>query len=111
MITIRLFCAGGASTSILARKMRESAERRGLEVTVTFGGVHNLEQMKPKELEECDVALLGPQVGFSKMYVEQKCLDAGVPLEVIPMRDYGMCDGDAVLDLALGLMQKAKRSA
>lgn len=105
MILIRLFCAGGASTSILAEKMRQAAQKRGLEVEVTFGGVHNLEMMKPEELQKADVALLGPQVGYSKGLVEQKCADAGVPLDVIPMRAYGMCDGDAVLDLALGMMQ------
>jgi len=105
MIVIRLFCAGGASTSILAEKMRAAAKDRNLEVTVTFGGVHNLEVMKPEELCEADVALLGPQVGYTKSLVEQKCADAGVPLAVIPMRAYGLCDGEAVLDLALDLMK------
>ena len=105
MIMIRLFCAGGASTSILARKMREAAQRRGLDVTVTFGGVHDLEQMKMEELVQADVALLGPQVGYTKGYVEDKCAEAGVPLAVIPMRDYGMCDGEAVLGLALSMYE------
>ena len=53
---IRLFCAGGASTSILAAKMREAAKRRGLKAEVTLGDVHNLEQMRLEELERADVA-------------------------------------------------------
>lgn len=103
---IKLFCAGGASTSLLAEKMRKAATRRGVEATITFGGVHHLEMMKDEELAGVDVALLGPQVGFTKKLVEKKCADAGVPLEVIPMRAYGLCDGDAVLDLALELMER-----
>ena len=106
MILIRLFCAGGASTSLLAEKMRNAARDRKLDVEVTFGGVYNLQNMDMAELKQADVALLGPQVGYTKVQVEQKCADAGVPLAVIPMRDYGMCDGPAVLDLALSLMAK-----
>ena len=35
--------------------------------------------------------------------------EAGVPLEVIPMRAYGMCDGAAVIDLALKLIEENKK--
>lgn len=105
MITIRLFCAGGASTSLLAEKMRAAAAKRGLEVAVTFGGVHSLEEMSLDELRQADVALLGPQVGYTRQLVEGKCAEAGVPLEVIPMRAYGLCDGPAVIDLALRLIE------
>lgn len=104
---IRLFCAGGTSTSILARKIREAATSRGLDAEVTFGGVHHLQRMDPAELKQADVALLGPQVGFERAYLEDKCQEAGVPLAVIPMRDYGMCDGEAVLNLALDLMGRS----
>lgn len=109
MITIRLFCAGGASTSLLAEKMRKAAAERGLEVNVTFGGVHRLEMMQMEELEQADVALLGPQVGFTKGLVEDKCKEAGAPLEVIPMRAYGLCDGAAVIDLALKLIEENEK--
>lgn len=109
MILIRLFCAGGASTSLLAEKMRNAAKRRNLDVELTFGGVHNLEQMDMAELEHADVALLGPQVGYCLGYVDKKCEEAGVPVAVIPMRDYGLCDGDAVLDLALSMYESNQR--
>lgn len=88
--------------------MRKAAAERGIEVNVTFGGVHSLEMMKMEELEQADVALLGPQVGFTKRLVEEKCAETGVPLEVIPMRAYGLCDGAAVIDLALELIEANK---
>ena len=52
---------------------------------------------------EADVALLGPQVGYQLAKSKEICGAAGVPVDVIPMADYGMCNGMNVLRFAFKL--------
>ena len=60
MIKIKLFCSAGMSTSILVQKMREAAKEKDIAVEVSAHSVRSLE----KELDDCDVVLLGPQVAY-----------------------------------------------
>ena len=61
MITIRLFCAAGMSTSLLVNKMIASAKDKGIEVDIEAFP----ESQMDKRLDNVDVALLGPQVGYT----------------------------------------------
>ena len=106
MLKIRLFCAGGMSTSLLAEKIRKAGRDMGIEVDVEAHGVGRINRLKPEDLAAMDVALLGPQVGYAKGNYEKIFADAGVPMDVIPMRAYGMVDGKAVLELALSMVKK-----
>jgi PTS system cellobiose-specific IIB component len=102
MITIRLFCAAGMSTSLLVKKMKASAESKGIEADIEAFP----EGQMDKYLEEMDVALLGPQVGYTLSKAKKLCEPKGIPVEVIPMADYGMMNGQKVLDFALKLAGK-----
>ena len=55
-----------------------------------------------------DVALLGPQIAYTLAKSKQLCDEVNVPIDVIPMRDYGTLNGKAVLDFALNLIEEAK---
>ncbi|EOS59344.1 hypothetical protein C815_02244 [Firmicutes bacterium M10-2] len=102
MLTVRLFCAAGMSTSLLVNKMIEEAKKEGKEVDIVAYPVNELD----RRLEGVDAALLGPQVGYMKKKAQKIAGDAGVPLDVIPMADYGRCNGKAVLALAEKLANK-----
>ena len=102
MIKIRLFCAAGMSTSFLVTKMKKAAETKGIEADIEALPESSLE----KSLDGVDVALLGPQIGFALAKVKKVCDEKGVPVEVIPMVDYGMMNGEKVLALALKLAGK-----
>ncbi|MCO8284690.1 PTS sugar transporter subunit IIB, partial [Tetragenococcus halophilus] len=52
-----------------------------------------------------DVLLLGPQVRFMKGDFEKRLTPKGIPLDVINMSDYGMMNGENVLQQALNLME------
>ncbi len=52
------------------------------------------------------MALLGPQVAYTLDKSEAICKDNDIPIAVIPMADYGMLDGNKVLDLALSLVKE-----
>lgn len=99
MLKIKLFCAAGMSTSMLVKKMLEAADKKGLDVQI----VAYPESQMDKETEDCDIALLGPQVGYRLKAAEQICKPKNIPVAVIPMVDYGMMNGEKVLDFALNL--------
>ncbi|MGN1382925.1 MAG: PTS sugar transporter subunit IIB [Eubacterium sp.] len=102
MFTIRLFCNQGMSTSILVNKMKAAAASEGTQADIAAYPVDELEE----RIQGADVALLGPQVGYLKNRAKTVCGKAGVPMDVIPMRDYGMCNGEAVLKFAHHLAGK-----
>lgn len=102
MVTIRLFCNAGMSTSLLVTKMRQAAEARGIEVDIVAYSANEIEQQS----KGADVALLGPQIAYRKAEAEKICGALGVPVDVIPSVDYGLVNGDKVLDLALSLAGK-----
>ena len=102
MITIRLFCAAGMSTSLLVNKMRDAAKAKEIEVDIEAF----LEGQMDKNLDGVDVALLGPQVGYTLGKAKKICEPKGIPVDVIPMVDYGMMNGQKVLDFALKLAGK-----
>ena len=99
MVTIRLFCAAGMSTSLLVTKMQNAAKARGIDADIE---AFPQGQLKDR-IKGIDVALLGPQVGYTLEKVKPVCESAGVPVAVIPMVDYGMMNGEKVLDFALNL--------
>ncbi|MDT2865783.1 PTS sugar transporter subunit IIB [Vagococcus carniphilus] len=100
--TIMLVCSAGMSTSLLVTKMEKAAEDRGLETEIF--AVSASEADINIEKKGVDVLLLGPQVRFMKSQFEQKLADKNIPLEVINMADYGMMNGENVLNQALQLM-------
>lgn len=101
--TIMLICAAGMSTSLLVSKMEQVAKARGIEADIFAVSAMEADEIFVKK--EIDVLLLGPQVRFMLSEFQEKLLDKGIPVEVIPMVDYGMMNGEKVLDLAETLMK------
>ncbi|MES5160341.1 PTS sugar transporter subunit IIB [Fannyhessea vaginae] len=99
MVKIGLFCAAGFSTGMLVKNMKAAAEKRNIEAEIDAYGQVSLEN----HVEGLDVVLLGPQVAYTLDKSEAICKEHNVPIAVIPMADYGMLDGEKVLDLALSL--------
>ena len=99
MLRIRLFCANGMTASLDVKKMEEAAKKKGKGVDSKADPVLDMGQL----IGEADVALLGPQVGYQLAKSKEICGAAGVPVDVIPMADYGMCNGMNVLRFAFKL--------
>lgn len=102
MFVVRLFCNQGMSTSLLVNKMRQAAEKKGVEADISAFPVNEMAD----QIQNADCALLGPQVAYLKAKSAEICKGAGVPMDVIPMTDYGMCNGEKVLEFALKLAGK-----
>ncbi|WP_418963903.1 PTS sugar transporter subunit IIB [Cetobacterium sp.] len=102
MKKILLLCSAGMSTSIVVKKMLESAEKRGIEVEIKAVGL----EMFQENLDRYDTFLLGPQVKFRRDELNKIAQEVGKKVEVINMMDYGMMKGDKILDFALSLIEE-----
>ena len=96
MLKVRLFCAGGMSTSLLVRKIEAAAKEEGTDIDIIAYGVSSIDRRIDETL---DCVLLGPQIGYQKAAVKKVCDQYGVPMDVIPMTDYGMVNGKNVYAL------------
>lgn len=94
MKSILLICAAGMSTSILTQKMQQAAQKKGLEVEIKATSSGDAD----KYIENKDIILLGPQVSHLEDEYKEKY---SIPVKVIDSVNYGMMDGEKVLDEAL----------
>ena len=92
MKTVKLLCAAGTSTQILAQKVQETADNLGLEMDVKAASVSGSDDA----CKDADLLLLTPQVAFKLDVVKMTFPDKKI--ESIEMRAYGMMDGKAVID-------------
>lgn len=100
MINITLICAAGMSTSMLMNKMKGAAEKNNIEIEVKAMPESKFHKYSGKT----DVLLLGPQVGYLFDKYKSEFEPKGVKVTVIDMMDYGMMNGEKVLDDALKLV-------
>ncbi len=100
---IMLACSAGMSTSLLVTKMQKAAEKDGTDVTIFATAAADAENKLDQE--HPDVLMLGPQVKYMLDDFKSK-LD--IPVAVINMRDYGMMDGEKVLQSALAVIDAQK---
>ncbi|GAB2500469.1 PTS sugar transporter subunit IIB [Alkalibacterium psychrotolerans] len=99
---IMLVCAAGMSTSMLVTKMQKAAEERGIDADIFAVSANEVDAKM--ESRPVDVMLLGPQVRFMKNQFEKKAAEKSIAIDIIDMQDYGMMNGENVLDSALALM-------
>lgn len=102
MFVVRLFCNQGMSTSLLVNAMVKAAGEESLDVDIMAYPANEMDA----RIDGCDCALLGPQVGYLKSKAQKVCEAKNVPVDVIPMQDYGMCNGKGVLEFAKKLAGK-----
>ncbi|MCO6019045.1 MULTISPECIES: PTS sugar transporter subunit IIB [Carnobacterium] len=103
-IKITLVCAGGMSTSILVQKMQKAATEFYPNDTIHI--VASAESKFKKLADETDILLLGPQVMYMKKKIEEQYADKGFPIVVINSVDYGMINGEKILNEAIHLVRK-----
>ncbi|MGR3741300.1 PTS sugar transporter subunit IIB [Companilactobacillus sp. DQM5] len=97
--TIMLVCSAGMSTSLLVTKMQKSAEEKGIKAdifaTAASDANAKLEEKNP------DILMLGPQVKYMENDFKSR---VDIPVVSINMQDYGMMNGEKVLETALETM-------
>ncbi|WP_042349937.1 PTS sugar transporter subunit IIB [Bacillus massiliigorillae] len=98
-MNILLVCSAGMSTSMLVTKMEKAAADKG--ITAKIWAVSG--DAARDHIHTADVLLLGPQVRFLLNQMKALAEPVGVKVEVINPMDYGMMDGEKVLNQALSL--------
>lgn len=101
MRKILLACNAGMSTSLLVTRMEEAAKKNNIDVKIA--AVPITEAMT--HFEGWDIVLLGPQVRHQLKQFETK-VNGQIPISVIEMRDYGLMNGDNVLNAALKVIDE-----
>ncbi len=98
MKNILLICSAGMSTSLMVKKMQDTAAARGEDVVIW-----SVPDAAAKDnVSKADVILLGPQIRFMSDQIKELAGDK--PVEVINMRDYSLMNGEAVLNQAMNLI-------
>ena len=104
MKKVYLFCSAGMSTSMLASNMQDVANQHNLPIKVAAFPHNKLEEIISEDRPDC--ILLGPQVKFMYEETVEQFGSQGIPIAVIDQGDYGMMNGEKVLDFALKLAGK-----
>lgn len=104
MLYITLICAGGLSTSILVNKMKEAAKKKNIEVEINAMASTAFASYK----KPTDVLLLGPQINYLYDNMVRDYESEGIKISVINMMDYGMMNGEKVLETAIQLSETTK---
>jgi cellobiose PTS system EIIB component len=98
-MNILLVCAAGMSTSLLVTKMQQAAKEKRIEAKIWAVSADEAKA----HFDEADVILLGPQVRYKLSEFKKEGEERGIPVDVINPVDYGIVNGQKVLEFALGL--------
>lgn len=98
---IVLVCYAGMSTSMLVAKMQKVAKARNLDTEIEAIAASELD-----DLGDANVILLGPQARYALNDVKEIADEKNIPVDVINSQLYGTMNGEAVLDLALKLINQ-----
>lgn len=93
MIKTAVFCAAGMSTSLLVKKIKEASEKKGIELEIEA-----YSESEMSKHTDVDCVLLGPQIQFMIKKAEEIFSPHDIPVSVINTVDYGMMNGEKVLD-------------
>ncbi|WP_017415460.1 MULTISPECIES: PTS sugar transporter subunit IIB [Clostridium] len=102
MKRITLVCGAGMSTSLLVVKMVEAAKKLDIEAKIIAVAEAELKH----HIEDTDVLLLGPQVRFLLSKYKGAYEPKGIKVDVINSMDYGLMNGEKVLQHALTLLSQ-----
>lgn len=108
-IKVLMFCAMGASSSLLAAKTEEAAKAKGvtIEMTLLSAAEASIYDYTAKPV---DIVLIAPQVRFKKRSITQAAAPLGIPVMDIESVTYGMMDGEKLCEQILSAMQQKKQA-
>ncbi|AIG27509.1 PTS sugar transporter subunit IIB [Brevibacillus sp. 7WMA2] len=96
-MNIVLCCSAGMSTSLLVTRMEEAAKEQGIEATIWAISADDMRD----NWDKAEVVLLGPQIRYKLAEFKKEGEARNIPVDVINPVDYGMVNGQKVLEAAL----------
>lgn len=101
MIKILLCCAAGMSTSMVVQRMEKAAVKLGIDTKIQAVGMEEFSE----NIGDFDCCLLGPQIKYKLNDFQKSAGEHNKPVAVINMMDYGMLNGEKILQSALSLIE------
>ncbi|AUH01326.1 PTS sugar transporter subunit IIB [Prodigiosinella confusarubida] len=98
-MTVKIFlcCAAGMSTSMVVNNMRKVVTAKSLDIAIEAYSISEFEDMLPRY----DICMVAPQVSYKFNDFKKRCDESGKACYKIEMKDYGMLNGEAILNQAL----------
>lgn len=84
------------SSSILVKKIKDAAEKRGMPIEIAAVASAAISE----EVGKWDVCLTGPQLSYAVDNIRKQL---NIPVASVEPRTYALADGDAALDFAIKL--------
>ena len=91
MKNVKLLCAAGTSTQVLATKVQEMADKLGIELTIAAASIADVAET----CADADLLLLTPQVEFKIDAVKMACPDKKIA--VLDPAAFAEVDVEAVI--------------
>ncbi|AST95456.1 MULTISPECIES: PTS sugar transporter subunit IIB [Shouchella] len=105
MYNVLVTCSAGMSTSMLVQKVKNEAEKQGVNLKIEAVSITEGKTLVQKH--DYDLLLLGPQVAFMQKQMEE-FVDGRMAVKVINQADYGMLRGDKVLQDIVETIEQSK---
>lgn len=90
---IKLFCSGGMSTSLLAKKMQDKSDLDGLGYTISAHGISDI----VAQSKGVDLILLASQISYMESNIRKEI--KGSKILIIDRLDYGRLRVDKILKM------------
>ncbi|MGM9549634.1 MAG: PTS sugar transporter subunit IIB [Faecousia sp.] len=101
-----ILCASAMSSSIIVDALRKAAPAKGIDLTVNC---YASLRYRTFDFGSVDIVLLAPQVKGQLTDIQKYAAEKGhgnIPFMVIPMREYGLAKGEAILNMILETLDK-----
>ena len=100
MIKILLCCSAGMSTSMVVQRMEKAAVKLAIDAKIQAVGMEEFSE----KIGDFDCCLLGPQIKYKLNDFQRYAEEYNKPVAVINTMDYGMLNGEKILQSALALI-------
>ena len=104
---IVLCCAGGFSTTMLMDSMKAVVKKSTKLNEDDFSFVAIPVDILQSEVEDCDVLVIGPQIGHKLDYIKPIIEPYHIPYVIVDQEVYGKMDGATVMKQVLIARRKA----
>ena len=97
-----ILCKWNVNKSACKKEWKKQQKKKEKKWIIKAYPILDMERL----IGEADVAIAWTAGGYQLTKAKEICNASGVPVDVIPMSDYGMCNGMNVLKFAFKLSKK-----
>ena len=104
-----ILCASAMSSSMIVDALRKIAPDKGIDLTVNCSASL---RYRTFDFSKVDIVLIAPQVKGQMEDIRKFAVEKGypdLPFMLIPMREYGLAKGEAILQMMLDALDKSEK--